>query len=362
MTTAPKRVYLDLTHLGRHVTGIERIAIDLFEKVEFTSADVRAIRSSGLAAMIFKQQVLLPLLALLHPRAEFVFPGFPPSPLMIVFRRRVVLYVHDLFLINRRQDLGLKAKLYMAWPFRMAVTRLKRFLVNSAKTRAELEPFVAPDAEIALYRPPVGNVFGLDAARRAQTAASEPLRLVAVGTVEPRKNYAYAAAIRHALARTLGREVALDIVGRPGWGGEAERLAREPGVNMRGYLPLGEASRIIEAADVYLCSSHDEGLGLPLLEVQFAGLPVVAPDSAVFREVLGDSGTFIPADDADAAAAIIRALVSRDGWRATNRDLAARNLERWNRGAEADAQRARGMFASHRSIPGMTSAAAATRG
>lgn len=347
MTRPAQRVYLDLTHLGRHVTGIERIAIDLFEKAGFEGADMRAIRSTGLVSMILKQQLLMPLLALINPRAAFVFPGFPPSPLMVLARRRVLLYVHDLFLVNRRQDLGLKAKLYMAWPFRLAVTRLQRFFVNSVKTLNELQPFVAEDADIALYRPAVANVFGLDAARATAGAASasEPLRLLAVGTVEPRKNYAYAARIRAEIERGLGRRVELHIVGRPGWGGETERLAREPGVVMHGYMPLADARRIIEGADVYLCTSHDEGLGLPLLEVQYAGLPVVAPDQTVFREVLGDSGTFIPQADATGAAAIIRALIASDDWRAKARDAALANLQRWNGAAADDAARARGIFA-----------------
>jgi glycosyltransferase involved in cell wall biosynthesis len=363
MSARRKRVYLDLTHLGRHVTGIERIAIELFEKVEFAEADVRAVRSSNLVVLILKQQLLLPLLALLNPRAEFVFPGFPPSPLMLLARDRVTLYVHDLFLINRRQDLGLKAKLYMAWPFRLAVTRLKRFLVNSAKTRSELEPFVADDAEIALYRPAVGNVFGVAAGeRRARADATRPLRLLALGTVEPRKNYAYAAAIRHALARRIDGDVELHVVGRPGWGGEAERLAGEAGVTMHGYLSLADARRVIESADVYLCTSHDEGLGLPLLEVQFAGLPVVAPDSVVFREVLADSGTFIPQGDAEAAAQIIAALVGRAGWRSGATDASLANLERWNRAAETDAQRARRMFAVTADDMARTSTPAATHG
>lgn len=355
MTVPAQRVYLDLTHLGRHVTGIERIAIDLFEKAHFDNADMRAIRSTGLVSMILKQQLLIPLLALLNPRAAFVFPGFPPSPLMVLARRRVLLYVHDLFLVNRRQDLGLKAKLYMAWPFRLAVTRLQRFFVNSVKTLNELQPFVAADAEIALYRPAVANVFGLDAAREAAGAssASEPLRLLAVGTVEPRKNYAYAARIRAELERVLARPVELHIVGRPGWGGEAERLASEPGVVMHGYMPLADARRIIEGADIYLCTSHDEGLGLPLLEVQYAGLPVVAPDQVVFREVLGDSGTFIPQGDATRAATIIRALLADDAWRARARDAAIANLQRWNGAATDDAERAHRTFsrAQHGHVP-----------
>lgn len=340
-----QRVYLDLTHVGRHVTGIERIAIELFEKVEFKNAAVVPVRANGLLSLILKQQLLLPLLALLHPRAIFVFPGFPPSPLMQLFRERVVLYVHDLFLITRSQDLGRKARLYMAWPFRRAVAGLKRFLVNSEKTRAELEPFVAPDATIQLYRPPVGNVFGLtQGSRRQRSDQPRPLRIVAVGTVEPRKNFSYAAAIRDALAREGFADAELDIVGRSGWGGEAEKLAGHAGIRLRGYLPIETARALIEEADIYLCTSHDEGLGLPLLEVQYAGLVVVAPDQAVFREVLGSSGIFIPPDDAGAAAAIIAAALRSPGWRHSSVDRALANLERWNGAAALDAARARAMF------------------
>lgn len=340
-----RRVYLDLTHVGRHVTGIERIAIELFEKVDFHDADVLPVRARGLLSLILKQQLLMPLLALVHPRAMFVFPGFPPSPLMQLFRSRVIVYVHDLFLVTRRQDLGLKARLYMAWPFRRAVSGLKHFLVNSEKTQAELEPFIARDATIRLYRPPVGNVFGLVPGTRAERPDQvSPLRIVAIGTLEPRKNFAYAAAIRDSLAELGFADVRLDIVGRSGWGGEAERLAGRAGIALRGYLPIDEARSVIDAADIYLCTSHDEGLGLPLLEVQYSGLAVVAPDQSVFREVLGDSGIFIPQNDPQTAAARIAALVRSPGWRSRSAGAARANLERWNGAAALDAARARAMF------------------
>ena len=342
-----QRVYLDLTHVGRHVTGIERIAIELFEKVSFENTDLHPVRARGILAMILKQQLLFPLLALLHPSALFVFPGFPPSPLMVLCRHRVVLYVHDLFLITRRHELGAKARAYMAWPFQFAVRRLRHFLVNSAKTRAELAPFVAPDAAITLYRPPVGNVFGLNpVGRELRNDNPRPLKLLAVGTVEPRKNYLYAADIRRALEAEGLEDVELHIIGRPGWGGDYDRLAGNPRIHLHGYLSLDDARRVIDDADVYLATSHDEGLGLPLLAVQFAGLPVVASDIAVFREVLGENGIYIPTTDAAAAARIIKDIVSAQGWRAHHTDAAADNLQRWNSAAANDAMRARSMFAS----------------
>lgn len=350
--TRPKRVYLDFTHLGRHVTGIERVTIEQFEKVTFPGADVRAVRARGIVSMILRQQILIPLLAIFNPNARFVFPGFPPSPLMrLVARNRTILYVHDLFLLNRRQDLGLKARLYMAGPFGFAVRGLRHFLTNSEKTRRELEPVAPSDARIALYRPRVGNVFAL--AHRNERAAPGPgaLRIVALGTVEPRKNYSASAAIVEALATEGYPAARLDIIGREGWGGETDRLRAHPRVRLRGFLPAEEARSTIEEADIYLCTSHDEGLGLPLIEVQFAGLQVVAPDAPVFREVLGDSGIYIDPSKPGEAARIIRAAVTAPDWRANAARAAAANIARWNAAAGQDAARVVSMLAEDWEAP-----------
>jgi glycosyltransferase involved in cell wall biosynthesis len=333
----PPIVYVDLTHLGRHVTGIERVTIEQFERIRFRGADVRHVRARGLLGMIVAQQLLLPLLSLLYPRAVFVFPGFPPSPFFRHKAERVVLYVHDLFLLTRKQDLGRKARLYMAWPFSVAVRGLKYFLVNSEKTRAELAPFVRPDASITLYRPSAGNVFGVtDRGRAERPETPRPLKILAVGTIEPRKNYAAAAAIVEHLAGVLPGGAELNIIGRDGWGNSAAALRACPRVRLHGYLSAADARRVVEDCDVYLCTSHDEGLGLPLLEVQYAGLPVVAPDAPVFREVLGQSGTFIDTTRPASAACSILALISKPGWRKATSEAAKSNAIRWNGLAAGD--------------------------
>ncbi len=341
----PRKVFIDLTHLGRHVTGIERVSIEQFEKVTFANATVRHVRSRGIVSMIWRQQIWLPLLALLHPNAVFVFPGFPPSPIFALIPHRVVMYVHDLFLITRRGDLGIKARLYMAGPFAFAVRRLTQFQVNSEKTRRELAPFARSDADIALYRPVVRNVFALDAnARGSRGDAMVPLKLVALGTVEPRKNYAAALAILDALIAAGHHGAQLHIVGREGWGDARAAIQNHPSVIVHGYLSAADAKGVLEAADIYLCTSHDEGLGLPLLEAQFAGLPVVAPDQDVFREVLGSSGVFIDPAQPAHAAATISALMAQSKWRHTTSSSALANIARWNDGAAGDADSAQNRF------------------
>ena len=341
------RVYLDLTHLGRHVTGIERVSIEQFEKVAFDGAEIVPVRSSGLVSMIFRQQVWLPLLALLHPKARFVFPGFPPSPLFTFARERVTLYVHDTFLITRSSDLSSKARLYMAPQFKIAVTRLKHFFVNSEKTNSDLLLCAASDAVIRIYRPAVANPFKLSAANRSSLPVKpQPLRLVSLGTIEPRKNYAASLAILKALRRDCDASTELHIIGRAGWGDDATRIAKAPGVTVHGYLASEDVKRVMETSDVYLCTSHDEGLGLPLLEAQFSGLPVVAPDQTVFREVLATSGTFIDPANAKASAAAIIALMSELEWRTTHARTATANVERWNSEAARDLSAAKTTFAA----------------
>jgi glycosyltransferase involved in cell wall biosynthesis len=101
----------------------------------------------------------------------------------------------------------------------------------------------------------------------------------------------------------------------------------------------------MNSADVYICTSHDEGLGLPLLEAQYAGLAVVAPDQTVFREVLGASATFIDPADAALSAAAISNLVTTPGWRAAWANAATCNLARWNALAASDLADVRRIFA-----------------
>lgn len=49
-------------------------------------------------------------------------------------------------------------------------------------------------------------------------------------------------------------------------------------------------------ADLYLCLSEHEGFCVPLLEAQYAGLPIVACDYAAIKETVGNSGVILDAN------------------------------------------------------------------
>lgn len=330
-------IYVDHTHLGRHVTGLERITHELFSPAALAPLRAIPVTSHGVARMIASQTFGLPARLAMSPSSILLCPGFPPSPLLRPFAHRVIPYIHDVFLLTRRADLSRKAKLYMAEPFKIAVRHYPRFFANSADTRRKLSAHCRPDAEITLYRPAVRNVFGLSPdARPPRDGSARGIRLVALGTVEPRKNFIAAARILTALRQQGFPDATLEIVGREGWGDDWRMLKAIPGVHLHGYQTAEQVHRILQDADIFICTSHEEGLGLPLLEAQYGGIPVIAPDAPIFHEVLHRSGIFIdPGSPADSAARIA-AFVSHPGWRDFGIVESERNLARWNAQAAAD--------------------------
>lgn len=329
-------IYVDHTHLGRHVTGLERITQELFSREALAPLNVVPVTSHGTAQMVATQTFGLPW-RLAMSSSILLCPGFPPSPLLRPFASRVLPYMHDDFLLTRRADLNARARLYMAAPFKLALRHYPSFLTNSDDTRRKLSAHCRSDATISLYRPPIRNVFDLQSRHRAERdARPQPLRLVTLGTVEPRKNFVAAAKIVEALRAQGFPGATLDIVGRQGWGDDWHQLKSSNGVTLHGYQPTERVRDILDAADAFICTSHDEGLGLPLLEAQYGGLPIIAPDAPVFREVLGESGIFIAPSDPAAAAAQIVATLTSAAWRAEHVTLAAQNLQRWNMLAASD--------------------------
>ncbi|HEY0970440.1 MAG TPA: glycosyltransferase family 1 protein [Gemmatimonadales bacterium] len=89
---------------------------------------------------------------------------------------------------------------------------------------------------------------------------------------------------------------------------DAASSAASSGIVFASYDAAASPGAVYEGADVLLQLSAYEGFGLPPLEAQAAGVPVICSDIPVFREVLGDGACFVPRDDAEGVAAAIRRL------------------------------------------------------
>ncbi|AZN35363.1 glycosyltransferase [Iodobacter ciconiae] len=325
-------VIVDFSHMGRKITGIERISEELFSAAVLKQFNVMHTRPATALGMIKAQWLDIPLLARKNPQAQLLFPGFPPSILIsMLFGKRVVPYIHDLFLLERPKELNIRARLYMRPSFIYAIKNLKIFFVNSQTTADHLAKVARPDARIYKLRPRAENIFKFEFKERYLPEGNTALKIVMLGTLEPRKNYLFAAKITQQLSAQLGRPVELHISGREGWGGVPEMLKPYSHVQYHGYLAMDELRNLVDSSHLFLCTSLDEGLGLPLLEVLYSGIPIIASDIAVFNEVTANTRSILISNSNEAAAcqAIVAKLADGQFFEASGRD-AKNAIEMWN--------------------------------
>lgn len=120
-----------------------------------------------------------------------------------------------------------------------------------------------------------------------------------LGTIEPRKGHRQTLAAFETLWRD-GVDVNLTIVGRWGWkmGKFDQELLSHPEMGRRLFWLHGISDeyleRIFVASDCLLAPSEGEGFGLPLVEAAQRGLPIIARDIPVFREVTQGQAKLFP--------------------------------------------------------------------
>ena len=141
---------------------------------------------------------------------------------------------------------------------------------------------------------------------------------LAVGTIEPRKNYGYLLDAYAALmAQSSGHELPLCIVGQAGWiESSLEPRIRQLGIGDKvrclGFVNDAELAALYRDCFAFLFPSRYEGFGLPVVEALACGAAVVAMRSTSLPEVVGDAGTLVdPESPSDYLEAMKRLVASR---------------------------------------------------
>ena len=142
------------------------------------------------------------------------------------------------------------------------------------------------------------------------------------------------------LLRGRGMAVELRLTVEPPSGGEQrgqhtvmpvdeQRLLAGLGDAVRylGVLNYEQVWRAYRDADVFVFPSLCESFGHPLVEAMGAGLPIVASEIPVHREICGEAAQYFPANDAEVLAARLAALA---GDAAARAEMARRGALRVN--------------------------------
>jgi glycosyltransferase involved in cell wall biosynthesis len=122
-----------------------------------------------------------------------------------------------------------------------------------------------------------------------------------LGTIEPRKNLSFILDGWEVLSATMqaSKMPNLIVIGKRGWedSDTLKRLDQAANVSELSDLSDQEVQAHFSACTALLFPSHVEGYGLPAQEALALGLPVIASDIPVFRELFADTATLLPNDN-----------------------------------------------------------------
>jgi len=343
------RIGLDATlvRAGR-LTGVERYAISLVrELAALAPRDVVVFRRREApgdlhqlpveqhlappAGRLAIDQLWLPAAAR-RARVDLLHSLAFPTPLL--WRGRALLTVHDASLWLHPEAASLGMRLYHQPLFPQALRRAAAILTVSEASRRDLAAATGVPAGRILVTP--NGVDGRFFQARAPATPGAPPSLLAVGTLEPRKDLrVLLEALR--LLRRDGRDLRLVLAGRSGWGPALSLGDLAPHVRLTGHVPDAELPALYAGAACHVLPSRYEGFGLSLLEAMASGTPAVASDIPALRELGGDAVRYAPPGEPAAFAAAIASALDERG---TSLALAAAARERarrftWRACAEA---------------------------
>jgi glycosyltransferase involved in cell wall biosynthesis len=135
--------------------------------------------------------------------------------------------------------------------------------------------------------------------------------LLAVGTIEPRKNYlTLLTAQQRAFPQTRRPLV---VVGRTGWHNRHEMALLRQLADQNAVIPLIDAADedlpgLYAGARAVVYVPLYEGFGLPVLEALAAGTPVITSDIPSVREVAAGHTTIVPPRDIDTLVDALRSI------------------------------------------------------
>jgi glycosyltransferase involved in cell wall biosynthesis len=194
-------------------------------------------------------------------------------------RDPLVVTVHDLAVLRHPEWFNRWTRAYSAFAVPRVVRAASRLIAVSEFTKHELVDLLRiPADRIHVVPNAVEDVFTPDG------PTTEGDYVLAVGTLEPRKNLAR-------VAQAVDGE--LRVVGARGWGGV------EPPANVTwlGDVSDEELASLYRGARCLVYASLYEGFGIPVAEALACGCPIVTSAGSPMAEIAGGDAVLVDPTD-----------------------------------------------------------------
>jgi glycosyltransferase involved in cell wall biosynthesis len=266
----------------------------------------------------YRLRLPLPVQWFTGPLDLFHSPDFVLPP--VHGRIPTLLTVHDLSFVHYPETFPERLVTYLNQVVPWSIGRASHILADSQATKDDLTAVwhVPPDKVTVLYSGvherfrPVTDEQQLAAVRRHYSFADAPY-ILAVGTVQPRKNYQMLIRAFQPIAQMYPHN--LVIVGGQGWlveemMAEVGRQGLDGRVHFAGFVADEVLPALYSGADLFVFPSLYEGFGLPLLEAMGCGVPVISANNSSLPEVAGPAAVLLSPHEPDAWTAAMHRLLA----------------------------------------------------
>ena len=328
-------ICIDLTSLSYHLSGIERYAMCMTEKMidldqrnkyvlifrnEVTQVfknridgnRIKAVVLRGNNKLLFFQVTLYRTLKRIKA-SKYIFFAFP-SPLFFK-KKGIINTIHDMGAWDSAESMTLLSRYYFRISYRRAAKVSEKIITVSKFSKGRIHEILRiPNTKIeVIYSAIYGNMLN------GKEVPFETIKkkyglpekyIMTLSTLEPRKNMKTLIEAFNNVAEKVGYDLVL--VGRKGW--KTDDILEENRVKKRihftGFVEDEHISSVYKNALCFVFPSLYEGFGLPPVEALAFGTPVVSSDAASIPEVLMDQALYFHSDSRDELEKILIKLES----------------------------------------------------
>lgn len=272
------------------------------------------------------------------------------APFFLPRTCRLVPLVTDLAVYRMPQVYRLSRTVWWRLQYRYVRRRAVLYLAISEFTKREIaELFHVPPERIRVVPCACGD--GMRRVEDAQQLAALRRRyglpehyVLFVGNANPRKNLARMLEAFDRLAAGTALQQHLVIAGGLGWKFDRERalqgLRCRERVHFLDFIPDAELPALYSAADLFAFPTLYEGFGIPVLEAQACGVPVLTSGTSALPEAAGDGALYADPCDVQSICDGMRRILQDPALAASLVEAGYRNCKRfsWDVSAQALAE------------------------
>jgi glycosyltransferase involved in cell wall biosynthesis len=284
-------------------------------------------------------QIGLSLEMLFHP-VDVLF--VPAHTLPIIHPQNSVVTIHGLEYEFCPGAYSFWARLYMRCSIKNSCRWAKAIIAVSENTKKDLmRLYKVPEEKIEViyegydsnFQFPISNFQSI-----SNDKFSKPY-LLFVGRLEERKNIIGIIEAYKILVEKYNVPHALILAGAPGYGYNFIKLKIRNYLKIKnlklkiielGYIDEAQKWQLLSGAEIFLFPTLYEGFGIPILEAQSVGVPVVAGNNSSSKEIAENSSILVDPSNAEKIADAAYELISDKALRDDIIQKGYENVQRFN--------------------------------